>query len=202
MAQLKGSGPTVARLWNSPAVARLWECSQGEARLRGSGGGSACAGECARESVPGSVVGGGECASARVTEECLRVCPVPAGSVPGGVPKGGVCQGSAVGQCKSDGRVLCAWGVFVECARYPLRVLGECPGSVPGECGGGVCQGSAVGQCKSDGRVLCAWGVFESVPGTRRECARECGGGVCQGSAVGECARQVCPVVIVAGTRR
>ena len=88
--QWSDSGPA---LEGSPAVARLWECSQGEARLRGSGSTCAwgvCPGECAR----------------------------------------GVCQ------CKSDGRVLCAWGVFES---VPGTPPGVCPGTVPGECARGVC---------------------------------------------------------------
>ena len=65
-----------------------------------------------------------------------------------------VCAGECargVCQCKSDGRVLCAWGVF------PGSVPGECArgvrwGSVPGECGGGVCQGSVSGghSCRNE----------------------------------------------------
>ena len=90
-------GKRAERQWSDSGPALVWECSQGEARLRGSGEAPRVPGECARESAPGECALGecargsvpGECASARVTEECcvlgecLRVCPAR-----------GVCEGS------------------------------------------------------------------------------------------------------------
>ena len=129
--QWPGCGNVVKGRPGCGAVARLHVClASVPRRVR--------LGSVPLESVRGGVCQGSVPAT-RVTEECcvlgecLRVCLVPAGSVPGECARG-VCQGSAVGECARGVR----WGsVPGECARR-VRLR-----SVPLESvRGGVCQGS------------------------------------------------------------